>query len=91
MVLFNSVAHALRVMKEQGIIWLTITDVLPEQNGKDIFIWECFASLDMSEKGKSWKEAILLDSPDGISVLEDALSSCPMTQIYLNNSLIQKS
>jgi hypothetical protein len=88
---FNSAAQALRTMKEQGVVWLTIADVLPDPNGKDIFIWDCAATLDMSEKGRSWKEAILLDSPDGISVLEDALSSCPESQIYFNKILIQKS
>jgi hypothetical protein len=86
---FNSAAHALRVMKEQGIIWLTIVDVLSEQNGKDIFIWDCTTALDMSEKGRSWKDATLLDSPNGHSILEDALSTSPSNQIYFNNLLIQ--
>jgi len=86
---YNSAAHVLRTMKEQGIVWLTIVDVLPDPNGKDIFIWDCAATLDMSEKGRSWKEAVLMDSPDGISVLEDALSSSPSAEIYFNNTLIQ--
>lgn len=86
---FNNGAHALRVLKEEGIIWLTIVDVMPEQNGKDIFIWDCTATLDMSEKGRSWKDAALLDSPSGQSILEDALSTSPSNQIYFNNLLIQ--
>jgi hypothetical protein len=87
---FNNGAHALRVLKEQGIIWLTIVDVMPEQNGKDIFIWDCTATLDMSEKGRSWKDATLLDSPNGHSILEDALSISPTNQIYFNNHIIQR-
>ena len=77
-------------MREQGIVWLTNDDVSPDPNGNDIFIWDCAATLDMSEKGRSWKDAVLLDSPDGISVLEDALSSSPASQIYFNNTLIQR-
>lgn len=87
---FNNGAHALRVLKEQGIIWLTIVDVLPEQNGKDIFIWDCTATLDISEKGRSWKDAVLLDSPNGNAILESALESSSSDQIYFNNQQILK-
>ncbi len=87
---FNGAAHALRTMKEQGIVWLTIVDVLPDPNGKDIFIWDCTATLDMAEKGRSWKAAVLLDSPNGNAILESALQSGASDQIYFNNQQILK-
>jgi hypothetical protein len=87
---FYSVPHALRILKKQGVVWLTLADVLPERSGKDIFIWDCTANLDMSEKGRSWKDAILLDSPNGNAILESALESGPSDQIYFNNQQIIK-
>ena len=87
---FNNGAHALRVLKEQGIIWLTIVDVMPEQNGEDIFIWECATTLDMLQKGRGWKDAVLLDSPNGEAIVKSALESCSSDQIYFNNQQILK-
>lgn len=87
---FNNGAHALRVLKEQGIIWLTIVDVMPEQNGKDIFIWDCAANLDMSQKGLCWKDAVLLDSPNGAAIVKSALEPDASDQIYFKNTQILK-
>lgn len=87
---FNNEAHASRVLKEQGIIWLTIVDVLPEQNGKDMFIWECTATLDVSQKGRSWKDAVLLDSPNGAAIVKSALEPDASDLIYFNNKQILK-
>jgi hypothetical protein len=87
---YISAAHVLRTMKEQGIVWLTIVDVLPDPNGKDIFIWDCAAKLDMSQKGLCWKHAVLLDSPNGNAILESALEPCTRDQIYFSNQKILK-
>jgi hypothetical protein len=87
---FYSVPQALRILKKQGIVWLTLADVLPEQSGKDIFIWECEANLNMSEIGRSWKAAVLLDSPNGNAILESALESGASDQIYFNKQQILK-
>ncbi len=80
--------NAFRKLKESGVLWLTLTDVYPNKNDKEIFVWECNKYLDFSERGNSWKDAVLLDSPNGLSLLEEALSDNSTNQIYFNNNLI---
>jgi hypothetical protein len=88
---YKNAAQALQELQKQGLVWLLLLDVVPEKSGKDVAIWECTTELNINEKGIIWKEAILLNSPNGIAVLENALSNCSTTQIYFNNQLIQAS
>ena len=88
MLTYNNKNIAFRKLKEEGVVWITLSDVYINKYGIETFIWECSNILDMSERGDSWKDAVLLDSPNGISLLEDALSLNSTNQIYFNNNLI---
>ncbi len=85
---FLNYNQAFRKLKEEGVLWLTLTDVYSSKTGKETFIWECSNILDMSESGDTWKDAVFFDSPNGISLLEDALSLNSTNQIYFKNNLI---
>jgi hypothetical protein len=87
---FYSKEEALRKLKNQGITWLVLTDIQPSQNDSDIYYWECLPFLDMSKRGTDWQYAELIDSPNGISILESAISIPSRTLVYFNNNLIQK-
>ena len=87
---FYSKEEALRKLKIQGITWLVLTDIQPSQNDNDIYYWECLPFLDMSKRGTDWQYAELIDSPNGISILESAISIPSKTLVYFNNNLIQK-
>jgi hypothetical protein len=90
MIQFYSAAHALRTLKDKGVVWLTLVDVIPDPDGHDMAIWECNSTLDMSEKGRSWKDAVLLESPNGIAVMEATFSASPKAEVYFNNNQIEK-
>lgn len=87
---FINATHAAETLRNAGVVWLTLIDVMPDPDGKDIAIWECTTTLDMSEKGRSWKDAVLLDSPNGNAVLESALAPSPTAEVYFNNTQISK-
>ena len=87
---FHSKEEALRKLKNQGVIWLALTDIHISDNNKDTFYWECLTFLDMSKRGSEWHDAELIDSPNGISILESALSIPSRNLVYFNNQLIQK-
>ncbi len=87
---YFSKEEALRKLKNQGITWLALTDIQPSQDDNDIYYWECLPSLDISKRGTDWQYAELIDSPNGISILESALSIPSRTLVYFNNRLIQK-
>lgn len=82
--------HAVDDLKSEGILFLTLIEVLPNKNGRDVEIWNCEKQLDMTEKGKSWKDAFLLKSVGAYELIEEALSPVPAVQIYFNNNLISK-
>lgn len=82
--------QAISDLKSEGVLFLTLLEVLPNKNGRDVEIWNCVKQLDMSEKGKSWKDAFLLKSADAYELIEEALSPVPAVQIYFNNNLISK-
>jgi hypothetical protein len=87
---FHSKEEALRKLKNQDVKWLVLNDI--HTNDYDIytFYWECSPSLDMSKRGTEWHYAELIDSPNGISILESAISIPSKTLVYFNNNLIQK-
>jgi hypothetical protein len=87
---FLNAVQATETLKEQGVVWLTLVDVIPDPDGHDVAIWECKSTLDMSEKGRSWKDAVLLESPNGIAVMEAAFSASPTAEVYFNNNQIEK-
>lgn len=89
MIEYKHAAHALQELQNQGVVWLILLDVIPEKSGKDIAIWECTSELNMSEKGTIWKEAILLDSPNGLKIIDATLSNSLTTHLYYKNQLIQ--
>lgn len=82
--------HAIDDHKSEEVLFLTLIEVLPNKNGRDVEIWNCEKQLDMSEKVKSWKDAFLLKSADVYELIEEALSPVPAVQIYFNNNLISK-
>ena len=87
---FHSKEEALRKLKNQGVMWLALNDIHTSDYDIDTFYWECLPSLDMSKRGTEWHYAELIDSPNGISILESALSIPSRTLVYFNNQLIQK-
>lgn len=89
MIEYKHAAHALQELQKQGVVWLILLDVKTENSGKEIAIWECVCELDLNEKGIIWKEAILLDSPNGLMVIDAALSNSLTTHLYYKNQLIQ--
>lgn len=87
---FHSKEEALRKLKNQGVMWLALNDIHTSDYDIDTFYWECLPSLDMSKRGTEWHYAELIDSPNGISILESALSIPSRTLVYFNNKQIHK-
>jgi hypothetical protein len=87
---FQSKEEALRKLKNQGVIWLALTDIQTSDNDIDTFYWDCLPFLDMSKRGSYWLEAELMDSPNGISILENTFTIPSRNLVYFNNQLIQK-